>query len=157
MSEHCGPGACGSCPLLGLCGDPADLPPEEVCPGTGGICNHNSCAYPVCREGLTFEVDDRVRRPNGDLGTVVEVGSEFTIVRPDEDLAHVSAYYAHELEPVEEPERPEHAACRVNTREESLAVFARKLDHARWNGIPVAVEYPDVDPNEPKPSGGCCG
>lgn len=24
----CGPSACGSCPLLGLCGDPVDLPPE---------------------------------------------------------------------------------------------------------------------------------
>lgn len=26
--SQCGPTACGTCPLLGLCGDPTDVPPE---------------------------------------------------------------------------------------------------------------------------------
>lgn len=30
MTELCGPNACGTCPLLGMCGDPTDLPPEPL-------------------------------------------------------------------------------------------------------------------------------
>lgn len=30
MTNPCAPSACGSCSLLGACGDPDDLPPEEL-------------------------------------------------------------------------------------------------------------------------------
>lgn len=29
-ANPCGPSACGTCPASGLCGDPDDLPPEEL-------------------------------------------------------------------------------------------------------------------------------